>query len=65
MKKLRTMIITGLLLLLSAPAVFADIAPIPEPKSGGSLLSKILPIALGVLCGVLLGRYLARKRRGK
>ncbi len=64
MKHLRTLFLSALALLAAALPAFAD-AAIPETMPSQPLIAKVLPAALGIVAGLLVGRYLAKKRRGR
>ncbi len=64
MRRIRSLILSVLLLSVSVVWCFAD-AAIPETMPSRSLFSKVFPIALGAVTGILVGRYLAHKRRDR
>ena len=66
MRNIRIAVISLYLLLLSAIAVFADVAPIeaPVPKSE-SFIGRVLPAALGAIAGVLVGRLLVKNKNNR
>ncbi len=64
MSRLRCFLALASLLALSTAWVFAD-AALPEETGGQSLVMKFLTLACGAICGIIIGRYLVKRRRGK